>query len=403
MKKVMENEIKWATIIPLIGGMAVGNEQTFGRPPEWAVSFEGYENNNASFKNYWPDVPFITLPNDSNIPDISHLPKVDVVSTVCPCAGLSMLNCAVDKSSKKARGCGAVQNGWMYTTAEIILDQLMPRVFWGENAPGLFTRSGTEVREWLHQIARDYGYSLSFVKTDTFLHGLPQHRHRTFYFFWDSDTPPILEYEHKEPINLDEYLVEIPDGSLQHDIEIRPELVNDPSFKFVRETLGKNWRTVFEDNGWLSAWHYIVDRDIFHIFNQFLLTLDQDDRKVQKYQRRSEDIQYKLSIGKGYWNDSMMYFGRRSINAVIMKNVAMAVHPTYDRSFTLRELMWMMGHPHDFKLVGGKKRVNTIFQNVPATTAAYWSSQVAKYIRGEHSIYANTDLVMQSNHKKKIL
>ena len=40
-----------------------------------------------------------------------------------------------------------------------------------------------------------YGYSCSLIKTSTLLHGIPQNRVRTFYFFWKSPTVPILDYK----------------------------------------------------------------------------------------------------------------------------------------------------------------------------------------------------------------
>jgi site-specific DNA-cytosine methylase len=392
-------KINWGTIIPLIGGMAVGNQKAFGSEPMWAVSFEGYEANNESFKNYWPKTKFHTFKNSGDIPDIGDLPYADVITTVCPCAGLSMLNCST-KGSNKSRGCNALQNEWMYVSAEMALGTHLPRVFMGENAPGLFTRSGQEVRLRLYEIAKEYGYSLSFVKTNTHFHGIPQHRQRSFYFFWDSDNAPIMNYEQTTPPPLHEYLTQIPVDASQQEL-INPDLSDDPSFVFIREMLGSNWRDFFIKEKLLNTWGFIVKFDKFVEFENFLDQYPNDHKKARKYLRRSGDIQEKLANGKGYWNDSMTFFGRDSINAVITKNIVMAVHPTEDRSFTIREALHMMGHPHDFELVGGRKRLNTVFQNVPSCTARYWSSQVQLYLEDKLE-FSDTDYLMQSNHKQKI-
>ena len=40
---------------------------------------------------------------------------------------------------EKSRGSDAVQNVWMIRSAEFVLTKIRPKVFWGENAPGLFT------------------------------------------------------------------------------------------------------------------------------------------------------------------------------------------------------------------------------------------------------------------------
>ena len=47
----------------------------------------------------------------------------------------------------------------------------------------------------LQQIGRTLGYSFSLIKTSTELHGIPQRRIRTFYFFWQSPTVPMLQYQ----------------------------------------------------------------------------------------------------------------------------------------------------------------------------------------------------------------
>ena len=39
----------------------------------------------------------------------------------------------------KSRGSDAVQNVWMINSANFVLTKIRPKVFWGENAPGLFT------------------------------------------------------------------------------------------------------------------------------------------------------------------------------------------------------------------------------------------------------------------------
>ena len=51
-----------------------------------------------------------------------------------------------------------------------------------------------------------------------------------------------------------------------------------------------------------------------------------------------------------------------AFTAVISKNIAFAVHPTEDRFFDIRELLHLMGMPHDFELKDPKKNINHICQ-----------------------------------------
>ena len=139
---------------------------------------------------------------------------VDYINSVCPCAGLSMLNRS--KANGVGRGSDAAMNKWMYESADYVLRNIKPKVMWGENAPGLFSPTGLGVVDKLRKLGSAYGYSFSIVKTNTELHGIPQRRIRTFYFFWNTPTVPILQWKAKPCKTLSEYLKEIPeDASLQ--------------------------------------------------------------------------------------------------------------------------------------------------------------------------------------------
>ena len=48
-------------------------------------------------------------------------------------------------NTSKSRGLDAEANKWMIETAEYVLKRVSPKVFWGENAPGLFTPMGEGV------------------------------------------------------------------------------------------------------------------------------------------------------------------------------------------------------------------------------------------------------------------
>jgi site-specific DNA-cytosine methylase len=106
---------------------------------------------------------------------------IDIVIGVPICSGLSLANCSTTGS--KARGANAEQNNNMYNIAELSLSKIKPKCYIFENAPGLYTKMGEPVVDKLYRIGKKYGYSMSLIKTDTFLHGIPQHRKRTFGIF----------------------------------------------------------------------------------------------------------------------------------------------------------------------------------------------------------------------------
>ena len=235
-------KVSYSLIVPLIGGQGFGAYKATGKKPEYILSYPAFKGNDSLFTDYWSDIPYHQLDPDTNTLDDSiELPSVDFVSTLCPCAGLSQLN------NGKKRGADAPQNEWMYRSAEYILESVRPKVLMGENAPGLFGPVGEPVLEKLKRISERYGYSLSLIKTSTALHGIPQQRVRSFYFFWDSKTAPILNWYNRERMSIEDYLKQV--VNTPEEIKAKTEeLQTNPLYIwFKREH--RDWRTWMKKQG----------------------------------------------------------------------------------------------------------------------------------------------------------
>ena len=115
----------------------------------------------------------------------------------------------------------------------------------------------------------------------------------------------------------------------------------------------------------------------------------------------AEHAKAKFDAGKGIWDGSVHIF-EDYMNAVIGRNMADTVHPTEDRSLTIREAMHMMGLPHDMELLGGRSSVNHIAQNVPTCTAQFVVEQAVKFVEGK---LPNSGLkyLKQDNWNKRIV
>jgi site-specific DNA-cytosine methylase len=203
------NKITFAPIAPLIGGQPIGAEAAIGHPPEFVMGMAGFWGNDNLYMNYLNetrklDIPYYNIDTEEK----SNVSHVSIVTATCPCAGLSMLNTGANNSSR--RGADAAQNDHMYNSTRFVLESVRPRVLVGENAPALYTSKGEPVASRLFEIAKAAGYSMSLYKTSTVHHGIPQERHRTFYFMWDSKTAPILSWYKRDHSTLTEYLKEIP-------------------------------------------------------------------------------------------------------------------------------------------------------------------------------------------------
>jgi site-specific DNA-cytosine methylase len=365
-----DSGLSWAAIVPLIGGFAIGNSMATGNKPKALYTYTGFQENESHLREYWPDVPYINLDETEEVVD-----RLDFVSTTCPCAGLSMLNYSKNGGGK-SRGSDAAQNEWMYRSAEFVLGTLKPRVFFGENAPGLFGAIGKGVAEKLFEIGQKHGYSMSLMKTTTSKHGIPQERPRTFYFFWDSEYAPIMNFYNRERKTLGEYLKEVPaDATLQETFNTW-KLEGLPIIKFMEEEKGMTWKEIMsEDSGTMN--YLLIKKgwlDECIAYTDKVLPDSVDSRSLHH-------IKKKLAEGKGFWDVSPR-LGVDTFKAVISKNMICGSHPEEKRFISIREYMHLMGLPHDFQLLN-KNQWNHIAQNVPTATARDWTLEVIKYIKGE--------------------
>ena len=80
----MEN-IKYAGIVPLIGGMMFGAEKATGKKPEYILSYPPFAGNDSMLTDYWKDVSYQVIDPETNTVS-NALNQVDFVSALCPCA-----------------------------------------------------------------------------------------------------------------------------------------------------------------------------------------------------------------------------------------------------------------------------------------------------------------------------
>jgi site-specific DNA-cytosine methylase len=387
-----QKQWKWGSIVPLIGGMSVANKMATGTNPAFLLSYPGFAGNDAHCVNYFKDsTPYNVIDPETNLlpesENKSLYHDVDFVSAVCPCAGLSMLN------NSKGRGSDAKQNEWMYKSAELVLEQVKPKVFWGENAPGLYSPTGKGVVEKFQEMGEKNGYSLSLIKTDTFLHGIPQHRHRTFYFFWRGTEAPILNYYQRESPDLLEYLNRIPENASMMDLPFGMNTIDNVWFNFLQDK-GISVSEV-QNSRCKSVLDFYVDHELLPDLIQW-----SEEKGHDRMKNIAERVIRKKAEGKGWWDGSPLApVGH--INALISKNSGI-VHPNGERPISAREAMWLMGLPNDFEMVDYDiKKQNHICQNVPVGTAKDWTNEVMRYINGEITEYGGR-FVKQANASKRI-
>lgn len=389
-------QIKYGTIVPLIGGENFGIMNTLdGQLPEWICSYSPFKNNDSHYleyikgKGYNGDYVFLDEQPDYN-PS-----KVDVVNAVCPCAGLSSFSTTSSPDS--------ATNEWMYRTAEFVLGTVKPKVFWGENAPRLSSHSGRKVADRLYEIGRENGYSLNLYYTESRLHGLSQKRPRTFYFFTQGDVAPIMPWYSREPEDIENILK-------------MPTIDGDPMNVYTNSDDPK-------DDAWvaynMAATNSNTISELYEKFEETVNLIVHSDGGYNKSlpevaewmdanghdrtAKRARSMQAKLDDNKGYWAHGVTLPKGKIIPSLIGAMPYSLINPFTGKYLTLRDCLRFMKMPEDFNLASEKPLscTNHICQNVPVTTAADMMKGVILYLEGK-TMPGDGSYIKQNNKNKNI-
>lgn len=371
------SKITWAPHIPLIGGLPLGAEVAIGHAPEEIFSLPGFYGNDKHYHNYQT----VTLGRTSlkytpiDPDDFAFDRKINIIVGTPPCAALSQLNTG---TKPEAKGAGCAKNDFMMMVFRHGMKKFDADVIIVENAPALSTPKGQPVADALYEICKENGYSMTLYKTSTHFHGIPQRRDRTFAIAWKSATAPLMEFHRSEADKFADYLKKIP-ADAQHNEStdvINFKLLEDGYWKFINATIGDP-RKLLPESGHITCFNYVNKNGLLDSAITWLR-----ENGTERNIKLAEHAKAKFDAGKGIWDGSVHIF-EDYMNAVIGRNMADTVHPTEDRSLTIREAMHMMGLPHDMELLGGRANVNHIAQNVPTCTARYVVEQAVKFVEGK--------------------
>lgn len=364
------NTITYASIVPLIGGETMAMQNVFGKRPEYILSYTPFQANDSQLLHYYNhEVPYYLI-DRAEVP--SGLKPVNVVNSVCPCAGLSSLSISASSNNKA--------NDWMFETAKYVLENIKPNVFWGENAPRLASKMGEPVVAKLRQIGKENGYVFSLYKTKSILHGLSQVRDRSFYFFWKDDAIPLLPYYFREYDKIEDSIRNsvFSDDDPMHVLSNNEKPTDNPYYKYILSELHSGW----------SHSDLVKNIDISQNVMDYIERAGIKYDKVAKWMSkngfdktalRCEAIHKKLEAG-GNVMRKLVVLPKNYIGAFVGHFPTQLTHPDIDRFLTIRECLDIMKMPKDFVLQGGRKNINMICQNVPVTTAEDMARGVLKYL-----------------------
>ena len=377
--------MKHASIVPLIGGETIGQIAAFGTKPDYLLSYSAFSSNDSHLVNYLKDVPYILLDQGGK-----HPHYVDVVNAVCPCAGLSSLSPAANSD--------AAANDWMTTTAKYVLEEMKPKVFWGENAPRFAGAMGKPIVEKLHKLATVNGYTMSIYRTKSMLHGLSQVRERSFYFFWKGDKVPIFNYFNRDHKKIEDLFKDILPSSTQQEVTNKKiPSKDDPYYRYVLEVMhGGITHAEFQKSLTKSAdaMHYMEE----HGHNYRMLKTFFEKEGYTKLAGKMDAIQDKLDAGGNIMRRAS-YIPKDYIGAFVGHLPVSMTHPYEDRYLTYRECMTIMGLPQDFELLNPARNLNHVCQNVPVGTATDMAMEIKAVLEGKRDML-KADMFYQFNNNQ---
>lgn len=416
----MNENIKWAALQPLTGGMFFGAKDAVGHNAEFIISYPGFEaprtNKDGKVigggneyhlltyldkKNERPPYyqfdrkPFQT--DDDLNPkimkegvEVSHpdYSNIDLVVAVPVCSGLSQATYGVTDEAKAERNCN------MKWLARYALNVIKPKVYIFENAPTLMSNRGDGVRAELEDIAKDAGYSVLYYKTDTKWHDNCQQRPRTFILFFKENGNKkgvpisLIKYEN-ENVSVDEFLSRIPKNATQRDVYPMGD-IRQAVLSYIKHLYGDEWRSKVKNFDLISeivATHHEDD------FNKFINESDFSDSTKKKIDHYVKHIHEKQAIGKGFWHTTPTISTTKSVPAAMYKTIPSVIHYKEDRLYNMREWLSVMGMPYDFEMQGDcVNYFRQIGQNVPARTAKFITSMAVDIIN-------NWDTVERASEK----
>jgi len=381
--------IKHASIVPLIGGETIGSELAFGEKPTYMMSYEAFKANDSHALNYYSGTPYYVLDKGERPTE-----SVDVISSVCPCAGLSQLSHGFGEDNPN--------NQWMKITAEHVLGTIKPKVFWGENAPGFAGKIGEKIRNELKQIGKENGYTMTVYRTRSLLHGAPQIRERSFYFFWRDTRTPLLNFYNRQHAKIEDVIRGVQSNFQTEVINKKIPSKDDLYYKFILEHI--HGGLTHREFSQICEPQKVRNSDVFSYIERMGYDYAQVGEWMGQhgYEKEVEKCKYRYDKIKAGGN--IMRRGtiipKDYIGAFVAHYPTMLTHPDEDRYINYREAMTIMGLPEDFELLNPKKNYNHICQNVPVQTSKDMATEIKKYLNGELRM-VDTDYVVQYNHTQK--
>ena len=383
--------ITHATIVPGIGGTTIGSERAFGNKPEYLISYPDFKNRDSHLLNYYNNkIDYRVIGRDS----LDDLPKVDVFSSTCPCAGLTSLS--------NHSHANSLHNDWMINSADLVIEKFKPTVFWGENGPRLTSDFGRPVVDRMREVAKRHNYSLSIYETFAFDHNIPQVRKRAFYFFWKDGKVPIMpftkerNYKRIEDVILDAKSDD--SDKMWNFYRRKTKPSEDPYYRYILEEIhnGMSHKDfVNESSHTVNTFKYIEALGYtYDDLAKWMTIKGYPERQINTALKKHNKLANGLNITR-----KGVVTPKNYVAAFVGPLTWNLTHPVEDRYINLREALSIMGFPREMEILDPKYNYKDLTKSVPVNVAADIASFIKMHLNGKLQVN-NTNFLIQDNRNK---
>lgn len=219
--------------------------------------------------------------------------------------------------------------------------KVKPRAVLMENVPDMALGDDFHVVRRIVDMLERVGYSTNLRLVDAWRYGVPQHRKRLI-LLARLDGDAFTWPEPGEPVSVREAIADLPELGLTtggRDLPYAPT-----------EELSEFAKVMRRDTDESRVWDHMTrpvrddDREIFGLMTSKTLYAHIDP-KLRRYKADTFDDKYKRLD----WNELS-----RSITAHIAKDGYWYIHPSENRTLTVREAARIQTFPDDFRFAGGR-------------------------------------------------
>lgn len=389
---IINQKNKWIIQYPKFGGLPLGFEKIFGKP-EFIIS-NGKDDNDQHYILNRPDIPVIIQENfEKKDVNINFIP--DIFVALPGCAGLQTVGNNFDEKIQLDYD----KNKEIINLVNLGID-LGQKVICIEQSDGMYSQMGENIVNALKQISFNNNYQMHIYKSNCLLHGIPQNRIRCFVIFYKGDKIPVFNWEQKETPSVSEYLDKIPEDSLYYneyyrDLDI--QIIKNLYEYFGTEDINEIIEEVYPGKklNYISCLKIIRKIGISNF-------LSNENVKVNDYiKKRLLFAMDKINNNSGVWDWSpVILVNDNHVKPVIFRNYQ-TIHPKKNRILNIRELIWLFGIPHQYKMANVREKYKHISRNVPVPVQEFIASQIDLYLKNELPI-KSAMFLKQDNIKKYI-